>query len=332
MDIDELIETAAVARRHYLAGRSKVQIADEFGISRFKVTRLLKRALKQGIVTITVSLPQGVDDELSIRLRDRFGLKRAVVVASPDESPDAVRDSIGQAAARVLMETIREGDVVGIANGRSIGATAQHVTSLPTCDVVQLTGMALSAEADSVELVRRLSALSGGTPHAIYAPLTVGTAATASALRADPSIMQAIELFPKVTIALVAVGSWEPPDSQLFLSLQPAERKTLLTRDVCADVAGGLLDSQGRSLDDLADRTIGISLEELRVVPQLVVIGGGAKKINAIHAVLKSQLASVLVTDVTVARAILKSAGETRPRTTTSPPRNEPESAALGNA
>jgi DNA-binding transcriptional regulator LsrR (DeoR family) len=120
--------------------------------------------------------------------------------------------------------------------------------------------------------------------------------------------MQAIELFPKVTMALVAVGSWVPPDSQLFLSLKPAERETLLARGVCADVAGGLLDSQGHSLQDLADRTIGISLEELRVIPQLVVIGGGAKKVDAIHAVLKSQLASVLVTDVGVARAILKRA------------------------
>lgn len=309
MDVDDLIETAAVARRHYLDGRTKVQIADEFGISRFKVTRLLKEALKQHIVTITVSLPQAIDAELSIRLRERFGLKRAVVVAPPDGSPEAVRNSIGQAAARVLMETIREGDVVGIANGRTISATTQHITSLPLCDVVQLTGMAMSIEADSVEQVRRVSAISGGTPHAIYAPLTVGTNATASALRSDPSIMQAIKLFPKVTIAVVAVGSWEPPDSQLFLSLTPTEREKLLARDVCADVAGGLLDSQGRSIDDLGPRTIGISLEELRGIPQLVVIGGGPRKVNAIHAVLKSQLASVLVTDVSVARAILMSAG-----------------------
>ena len=309
MNVDDLIETAAVARRHYLDGRTKVQIAEEFGISRFKVTRLLNEALKQGIVTITVSLPNAVDAELSVRLCKQFGLKRAVVVAPPDESPDAVRNSIGQAAARLLMETIRAGDVVGIANGRTISATTRHITSLAPCDVVQLTGMALSLEADSVELVRRVSAISGGTPHAIYAPLTVGADTTAVALRADPNIMQAIELFPKVTIALVAVGSWEPPDSQLLQSLTPAERKLLLAQGVCADVAGGLLDSQGRSMDDLAGRTIGISLEELRRIPNLVVIGGGTRKINAIHAVLKSHLASVLVTDVSVARAILMSAG-----------------------
>jgi DNA-binding transcriptional regulator LsrR (DeoR family) len=308
VNVDDLIATAAVARRHYLDGRTKVQIADEFGISRFKVTRLLNEALEQGVVTISVSLPENVNIELAARLRRRFGLKRVVVVESPDDSPEAVRNSIGQAAARILMDSIHDGDVVGIANGRTINATTQHITSLARCDVVQLTGMALSVEADSVELVRRVSAISGGTPHAIYAPLTVATEATASALRADPNIMQAIELFPKVTIAVVAVGSWEPADSQLFLSLTPAERETLLARDVCADVAGGLLDSQGRSMDDLADRTIGMSLEELRAIPQLMVIGGGVRKVNAIHAVLKSQLASILVTDVRVACDILKSA------------------------
>lgn len=45
MGPDELAELAAVARRHYLDGVSRVDIAQERGISRFKVSRLLQRAL-----------------------------------------------------------------------------------------------------------------------------------------------------------------------------------------------------------------------------------------------------------------------------------------------
>jgi DNA-binding transcriptional regulator LsrR (DeoR family) len=40
----QLILIASVARRYYLEGRSKVEIAEELGLSRFKVARLLDTA------------------------------------------------------------------------------------------------------------------------------------------------------------------------------------------------------------------------------------------------------------------------------------------------
>ncbi len=50
----EMITTAQVARRYYLDHRSKVQIAAELGITRFKVARLLELAHTSGMVRITV--------------------------------------------------------------------------------------------------------------------------------------------------------------------------------------------------------------------------------------------------------------------------------------
>jgi DNA-binding transcriptional regulator LsrR (DeoR family) len=40
----QLILMASVARRYYLEGKSKTEIAEELGLSRFKVARLLVRA------------------------------------------------------------------------------------------------------------------------------------------------------------------------------------------------------------------------------------------------------------------------------------------------
>ena len=45
----------AAARRFYLEDRSKVEIAEELGISRFKVARLLEQARETGVVTITLN-------------------------------------------------------------------------------------------------------------------------------------------------------------------------------------------------------------------------------------------------------------------------------------
>ncbi|GAA4949124.1 hypothetical protein GCM10023238_14300 [Streptomyces heliomycini] len=58
--IDTLL-AAAVARRFYLEQRSKVEIAKEFGISRFKVARLLDAAVAHDIVRIDITVPAEID-------------------------------------------------------------------------------------------------------------------------------------------------------------------------------------------------------------------------------------------------------------------------------
>ena len=71
---------AHAARRYYLDDRSKVDIAAELGVSRFKVARLLDLARTEGIVTIKVHDPRGVDPELSESLRAALGIRQALVL------------------------------------------------------------------------------------------------------------------------------------------------------------------------------------------------------------------------------------------------------------
>ncbi len=57
MGPDELVRISHVARRHYLDGKTKIEIADELGVSRFKIARMLEDALAQGLVKITIEAP-----------------------------------------------------------------------------------------------------------------------------------------------------------------------------------------------------------------------------------------------------------------------------------
>ena len=165
----ELVQAAAMARRFYLEGKSKIQIAEEFGVSRFKVARVLETALERDLVRIEIRVPAELDAERSDALRARYGLRHAVVVESPaegaDESPDP--ENLGEVAAELLGELVAEGDVLGLAWGRSTIHMAAALDRLPPCTVVQLTGVydAGTAERGSVEAVRRAAQVSGGEAH-----------------------------------------------------------------------------------------------------------------------------------------------------------------------
>ena len=303
--IDDQLLMAAIAKRYYFDNRTRVQLAEEFAISRFKVARLLEAALASGIVRISITLPESVDADLSLRLREKFGLDRALVAAVHDPSSQGVRDALGRATAALLSELVTDDDVLGVTSGRTIDAVARHLTSLAGCEIIQLTGMSGDLDDNPVEVLRRVAVLSGGRAHSIYAPLTVATSEAAAALKTDPRIAAAFERFSTVTIAVASVGSWDPPESRFYDGLGEQDRQRLLDLDVLADVGGVLLDRQGSPVHDFDARILGVTAEQLAAIGQVVVVGGGARKTEAIRATLRSGLVSCLITDDTVALALL---------------------------
>ncbi|MFW5418377.1 transcriptional regulator [Nocardiopsis sp. CNT-189] len=305
----ELVRIAAIARRFYLDGRSKVEIAEEFGLSRFKVARDLEAARSSGIVHIEIRLPARLDAELSERLRERYGLRRAIVVDASDD-PLQTRSDLGAAAADLLAEIVRPGEVLGLAWSRALQVMGAKLTRLPRCTTVQLNGV-LSEYAESggsVETVRRAAALSGGPAHPIYAPLILPDAATAATLRADPGIAAAFALHDRLTTAVVAIGGWDERNSTVYQALDPESRERCAELGVRAEISGRLFDAGGNPVGcEVDDRVLGISVDRLRAVPEVVAVAGAGDraKARAVGAALRSGIPSTLVTDGFTARVLL---------------------------
>src|SRR3712207_494214 len=234
-----VVLTASVARRYYLDGRSKVEIAEEFGLSRFKVARLLDAARESGLVRIEIRHQGEIDVDLPARLQVRLGLQPSVVGDTPDDDHDSLREHLGRAAARLLAEIITPQDVLGLAWARAVSAMARALPPLPHTPVVQLTGaLSLPGEPDtSVDVVREVASASGGTAHVFYAPFTVADAATARALRRQPEVARAFAQLPVVTKAVAGVGQWAPGQSTLYDALPDDDRTALHHLGVCADVS-----------------------------------------------------------------------------------------------
>jgi DNA-binding transcriptional regulator LsrR (DeoR family) len=304
-----VVLTASVARRYYLDGRSKVEIAEEFGLSRFKVARLLDAARESGLVRIEIRHQGEIDVDLSARLRDRFGLQHSIVVDTPDDDADSLRGHLGRAAARLLAEIITPQDVLGLAWARAVSAMARALPPLPGTPVVQLTGaLSLPGEpATSVDVVREVASASRGAAHVFYAPFTVPDAATARALRRQPEVARAFAQLPLVTKAVAGVGLWEPGQSTLYDALADADRTALHRLGVCADVSGVFLSADGEPVaTGLSERMIGISADQMRAIPEVIAIPYGTAKALAVHAALRSGLVGGIVTHTALAHAVLE--------------------------
>lgn len=304
----EALRAAAVARRYFLEGRTKSQIADEFSISRFKVARLIEWAQEVGIVRVEITAPAALDAELGLQLERRFGLESALVLAGGALRGPAIADQIGPVLASAIAEVLETDDVLGVGWGRTIDAAANSLPALAACPVVQLIGATNSgdASANSAEIVRKFSARSGGAAFQLHAPFFVSDPNIAGALRREPLISTTLAMFPSVTKAVLGIGSWDPAESGYTSSIPRTDRDELRRRGTAADVCALLLDADGGQIDDgIEARTIAMTERELRAVPTTIVAAGGASKAKAILATLRSGLPTVLVTDTAAASGVL---------------------------
>jgi DNA-binding transcriptional regulator LsrR (DeoR family) len=304
----QVVLTASIARRYYLDGRSKIEIAEEFGLNRFKVARLLDAARESGLVRIEIRHQGQIDVDLSARLRDRYGLQHAVVMDMPDDDAASLRGQVGRAAARLLAEIITPQDVLGLAWARAVSAMARALPSLPGTPVVQLSGALSMPEGPdtSVDVVREVASRSGGAAHFFYAPLTVPDAATARALRQQPEVARAFGQLPFVTKAVAGVGLWEAGQSTLYDTASEDDRRALRELGVCADISGIFVSADGEPVPtELAERMIAISAEEMRAIPEVIVVPYGVRKASAVRAALRSGLVGGIVTHTTLGQAVL---------------------------
>ena len=299
-------ESAIVARRYYLEGKQKNEIADELGVSRFKVARILDEALAQGIVRIEVALPEGLDVELGDALAEKYGIRRGIVALSQEGVPTV--DVLGAAAARVLEARLTADDVLGISWGSTLTAVVDATRALAAREIVQsVCGVASAGlEVNGVELLRRLARTSGASVWPLHAPFLVGSAETARQLRDDPSLAPTIDRFSALTVALVGIGSLETGRSALWTELDGRAREELTKLGAVADLGGCILAADGSVVhDDALDRVIAIDAERLRAVGEVIAVAGGEGKSGAIAAALRSGLVDTLVTDSATARSLL---------------------------
>lgn len=295
----------AAARRFYLHGQSQVDIARELGVSRFKVARLLDAARAEGIVRIEVAEPE-VDERLSEELARVLGIKRAIVL---DTVPfDPYTSLLGAFAARHLAEILTPDAFVGIAWSQATRALTEHLQPNPQCTLVQLCGVVAHAagEEQNVELVRRAAQKTGGAALTFYAPLVLDDAATATALRRQPGIVDVLRTCDRLTVAVIAIGMWAPGCSTVYDALSAQDRSAFAAQGAVAESCGILFDAEGNPIKDgLQDRVVAVSADQLRRTPEVIALANSEDRIPAVRALTRSRIVTTLITHRQVADKVL---------------------------
>lgn len=292
----------SVAKMHYEADLSQVDIAKRIGVSTATVSRLLQRARAEGIVRIEIADLVSSDD-IASELAIKLGLKRAAVVDAP---PATLLSALAAPVGTLLLQAgLRSGSVLALGWGRAIAAVVDAgLPSIPGLVTVPATGgMQQQAPHFQVnEFVRKAAEQTGGTPFFVHAPY-LPSAQSRDAFLTDTTIAESVALWDRIDAAIVGVGLPHAVNSPEASAATPDEQAL---HNAAGDVIRHYFDASGRLVDWEGEvRMIAVSPEQLRRVPLVIGVAAGANKVGAILGAIRAGFISALVTDIRTAEAIL---------------------------
>lgn len=305
---------ARVARLYYEENKTQAEIAEQLGVSRSQISRWLQEARDLGIVEIRIHPVWSRVAEWQQRLEQRFpNLKEALVLDRGGQGYMQLVQNLGVLAAGRLAELLEGAKILGIAWSTGVYQVVNALRSAKQrgVTVVQLVGTVglVNPLLDGPDLARWLAQILSGQYRYLPAPLLAEDPQAREAIVQTPVVRETIALAEQADVALVGIGTVDPPELSSFYHagiLSAADLRAIEAQGGVGDVCGYFFDLQGRLLDlELHRRLIGISWEGLRRIPNVMGVAGGRRKAKAILGALRSGVINYLVTDSEAAEQIL---------------------------
>ncbi|AMB99323.1 transcriptional regulator [Aerococcus urinaehominis] len=304
-------EIVKIASMYFEEGLTQAEIAQQRGVSRSLISKYLNDAKKAGIVKVFIDADTVYTTRLERELEKKFNLTNALVVDTYGLEQAEINRLVSQKASQFLLEIIANYQSVGISWGRSLRRLVDmmpHSRSSQTTIIPLIGGLSdeyfdIQSNQLSYDLARKIR----GKAKYLYAPAIVANQALKAELTSNSAIQSILEDGKQVTLALVGISSLDQEDNMKRIGYTDQDDiQRLGDKGAVGVINSRFFDQQGRELDDdINHRVIGLDLEDLRQINQVMTVVQGDKKAEAVKIALDAQLISMIVTTDTLAEQIL---------------------------
>jgi len=299
-----------IAKMYYVDGIKQNEIARYFDMTPMMVSRSLKKAEQQKIVTIHIKMPWDQDMELGKRMRDQFQLKDCVVL-----NPSGLMDSnslIARYFVDYFSSFVRNNMIVACSWGKTISefASSLHFLNVTGCSIVQINGAVWSPIPSLMptQILQSLSQRLNARSYPMNAPLYVDSASTKETLLQDPTNIAVQEMTKKADVVIIGASDLDvsattiESNSSIMTSMDE-----LRTNGAIGDLGGMFLDKDGLPIQwSKGDLYMGVPLDVIKQAKNVFCLAGGKGKASVLKAAAKQHYFTALITTKETALAMLE--------------------------
>lgn len=304
-----------ICELYYYGDLSQKQICGKLGISRPQISRILKDARSNGLISITINNPYGKETALERALVQRYDLTDALVFDTGElDEKEAMLEFAKQAADQIDVYLPQQGSI-GIMSGRTIAHLISQIqcTDKRKLEFVPLIGGIGSGGADwhANIIAKAFADKSGSDYYLLNAPVLVKNEASKEILLSEPGIAIVLQKGGNCDVAILGIGQVNESSASVVAgSLTIAELGALQEAGAVASVCGSYVTKDGEIIEnDVTKRTIGQTLKTIKNSKRIA-IARGKGKADAIRAVLAGKHIDILITSSDAAREILNDSQE----------------------
>lgn len=303
---------AEIASLYFEQGFSQQQIADRLYFSRSKVSRLLSKAIKENVVEITINYPMERVFRLESELKNIYHLKDVIVAKDYGTSFEMLLKRVTQMAAQHLDQILETHTPLGITWGETVYHVVEEIepSSKKHINVIQLMGITENdnnSAYDTPKLIHKLVDKYDGGFSQIYSPLVVENDIIRDSLSKEPIIQRVLKEAREAKIVLTSVGELYNSKTKAWeTTLNPSVKTRLIKEGTVGVLLAHFIKADGSLADpDLDKKVIGISLNDLKHIENVMAVAVGEKKAICLFGALNGGYINTLVIDELLARSIL---------------------------
>ena len=302
-----------VAKLYYYGNMSQEKIAEVMQLSRPKISRMLTEARQMNIVQITIKDDSNSCEEIALKLKNHYHLQDVIVVPTGTSS-DSTKNHLAIAGSDYLNSKLTDDLKIGLAWGTTLGEFVKSFKAKRQAsngNVVQLIGGTYSQilNIDGRELVKELAQKLNSNHSILQAPLVVHNPKLRDFYMEEPAVVEHFSIIENLDMAIIGIGTSYYKESVIYQSKYITEDEATQLSDLglTCDICGRSLTADGKCPDTfLTNRIIGIDLNQLHKIPNVVGVSGGSYKVNPIIATLNGKHINSLITDEITALTIIQ--------------------------
>ncbi|AZU63909.1 sugar-binding transcriptional regulator [Neobacillus mesonae] len=245
-------------------------------------------------------------DVLELELKHRLGIKKVIIVPGDGDESPLVKRELGKAAAVCMKKLLQGENIIAVTGGSTMAAVAEQLT--PECGDKKLLfvpargGVGEDVQNQANTICAIMANNTHGKHRVFYVPDQVSPEIYHSLIK-EPDIHENLKLIQSANMVLHGIGDAikmagrRKSSSEILKKLEEA--------DAVGEAFGYYFNESGEIVHKVS--TIGMQLETLEGIPNVLAVAGGTSKAKAIKAYMKQAPAStILITDEGAAGSLVK--------------------------